>query len=255
MGYKITFIGSGNVAWHMAHALDQAGHTVHQVMSRNVENAKALASKFGAYYGDEPSTLYKDADVVMLCVNDESYASISELMPSGLSAVFCHTSGPVPMDVLDAYGRDFGVLYPLQSLRKEEVKSMLNVPVFVEWNGAKAKSILSTLAHDISNKVNEVSSEQREKYHLAAVFANNFTNLMYGLADDYITQQKLDFKYLLPIIKETALRLEDGRPSEWQTGPAKRGDKKVIEKHLQLIDDEKVRIIYAQLSDYLMTKN
>ena len=139
--------------------------------------------------------------------------------------------------------------------RKEEVKSMLNVPVFVEWNGAKAKSILSTLAHDISNKVNEVSSEQREKYHLAAVFANNFTNLMYGLADDYITQQKLDFKYLLPIIKETALRLEDGRPSEWQTGPAKRGDKKVIEKHLQLIDDEKVRKIYAQLSDYLMTKN
>ena len=251
MGYKITFIGSGNVATNLAHALDKAGHTINQVISRNVTNAKVLASKFGAYYGDKPSEMYKDSDFVMLCVNDESYYEILEELPGGMNAIVCHTAGPVSMSILAKYSSDYGVFYPLLSLRKEEIKDLLEVPLFIEWSSDKVKVKLHDLADSISNKVREVNSEEREKYHLAAVFANNFTNAMYTISSDYLDSEGLDFKNLLPIIQETASRLKKGEPSVWQTGPAVRGDKAVIDKHLDMLDDQPLKNIYTQLTQFI----
>lgn len=254
MGYKITFIGSGNVATNLAHAFDKAGHTINQVISQNIENAKALASKFGAYYGDKPSTMYKDSDFVILCVSDKAYDDVMKEMPGGMNAIVCHTAGPVSMDVLSTYSGRYGVIYPLQSLRKEEIKDMLNVPVFVEWSSREVKEAVHSLADSISNIVREVDSTQREKYHLAAVFANNFTNLMYIIAEDYLKSEKLDFKNLHPIINETAQRLKEGDPISWQTGPAKRGDLEVLEKHMSMIEDPAIKDVYQSLSKLLMTK-
>lgn len=251
MKYKITFVGSGNVATNLAHALDNAGHTINQVISREVANAKALASKYGAYYGDKPSEMYKDSDFVILCVSDEAYYSVLEEMPGGMDAIVCHTAGPVSMDILAHYTSNYGVFYPLQSFRKEEVKSMLEVPLFVEWSSDTVKQKIHALANSISNKVREVSSEDREKYHLAAVFANNFTNAMYAVAESYLEANDLEFNNLLPIIKETADRLKKGNPSQWQTGPAKRGDKAVLQKHMDMLEDEQLKTIYAQVSDFI----
>ena len=254
MRYKITFIGSGNVATNLAHAFDKAGHSINQVISHNVENAKKLASKFGAYYGDKPSEMYKDSDFVILCVNDEAYASILESMPGGMHAIVCHTAGPVPIDILAKYGHDYGVIYPLQSLRKEEVKDLMEVPIFIEWSSKDVKYKVADLSDSISNKVKEVTSDDRAKYHLAAVFANNFSNLMYTIADDYLKAEGLDFKNLLPIIKETAERIKIGQPKDWQTGPAKRGDSAVIAKHLGMILDPEVQSVYKKLSEFIVNK-
>ena len=254
MRYKITFIGSGNVATNLAHAFDKAGHTINQIISNNVANAKVLASKFGAYYGDKPSEMYKDSDFVILCVNDEAYTSVLESLPGGMNAIICHTAGPVSIDILKKYGQDYGVIYPLQSLRKEEVKDLLEVPVFIEWSSKDVKDKVADLADSISNRVKEVTSEERSKYHLAAVFANNFTNLMYTIAHDYLATEGLDFKNLLPIIEETALRLKIGQPKDWQTGPAKRGDTEVIAKHIAMISDASVQKIYKNLSEFLTNK-
>jgi len=252
--YKITFIGSGNVATNLAYACDKAGHTINQVISRNEQSAKELASKFGAYYGTVDSEIYTDADVIIMCVSDSAYATAMSLVPKGSKAVLCHTSGPVSIAVLSRYTGESGVLYPLQSLRKEEVKDLMQVPVMVEWNGSRAKEILLDLADSISNVVREVSSEERGKYHLAAVFANNFTNLMYGLSEQYLIEQGLDFKNLLPIIQETAVRLKQGAPAQWQTGPAKRKDMDVITKHMAMLDNLELRVIYKQLSEFILNQ-
>ena len=86
----------------------------------------------------------------------------------------------------------------------------MQVPFFIEGNNANTLNKIKELADSISNKVSEVTSEQREKYHLAAVFANNFTNLMYSIAAEYLEKEGLNFDNLLPIITETALRLKEG---------------------------------------------
>ncbi len=254
MKYKITLVGSGNVATHLAQAFDNAGHTINQVISRDIGRARILASRFGAFYGDKPSTMYKDADFVILCVSDEAYFSVLDDLPSSMNAIICHTSGPVSINVLKGYATNYGVFYPLQSFRKEEVKSMLEVPVFIEYNNDMTRQKLHDLADSITNKVREVDSAQREKYHLAAVFANNFTNAMYSVAEEYLESNGLEFDHLLPIIAETANRLKQGKPSQWQTGPAKRGDNSVIQKHLDMLTNDQLRGIYEQISEYIARK-
>ena len=251
MGYKIAFIGSGNVASNLAHAMDKAGHTILQIISSREDHAKLLASQFGAYYGTDIAKLDDHADFVIIGVNDEAYYSVLENIPPDISSIVCHSAGPVSMDILSKYAKNYGVLYPLQSLRKEEIINFNSLPLFIEANSLRNLDALSNLADSISNVVKEVSSEEREKYHLAAVFANNFTNLMYTIADEYLQNQSLDFNYLLPIINETANRLKYDKPKNWQTGPAKRGDISIIQKHIDMLDDTQLKTIYKQLSDLI----
>ena len=251
MGRKISIIGSGNVATNLAHAFDRAGHDILQVISANSERAKQLANCFGAYYGNSISSVDLNADFIIICVNDESYFNVLEELPKGLKSIICHTSGPVSMDVISDYAPNFGVFYPLQSLRKEKYIDFLDVPIFIEGNSTNVRENLMNLADTISNKISEVSSIEREKYHLAAVFANNFTNLMYTLSHKYLEDESLDFQNLIPIIKETANRLADDKPESWQTGPAKRGDTAIMQKHIDMLEDPKLKEIYKQLSDYI----
>ncbi len=180
---------------------------------------------------------------------------IIEDFPLGINSIICHTSGPVPLDVLSSYATGHGVVYPLQSLTKHNLKDLLEVPIFVEWSSPALKDKIYDLADSISNKVREVSSADRLKYHLAAVFANNYTNVMYDIAERYLSKEGLDFKYLLPIIKDTANRIKITKPRQVQTGPASRGDEKIIEKHLEMLDDEKIKLIYRQLANFIMTKS
>jgi predicted short-subunit dehydrogenase-like oxidoreductase (DUF2520 family) len=251
VGRKISIIGSGNVATNLAHAFDRAGHDILQVISANSERAKQLANCFGAYYGNSISSVDLNADFIIICVNDESYFNVLEELPKGLKPIICHTSGPVSMDVISDYAPNFGVFYPLQSLRKEKYIDFLDVPIFIEGNSTNVRENLMNLADTISNKISEVSSVEREKYHLAAVFANNFTNLMYTLSHKYLEDESLDFQNLIPIIKETANRLADDKPESWQTGPAKRGDTAIMQKHIDMLEDPRLKEIYKQLSDYI----
>jgi predicted short-subunit dehydrogenase-like oxidoreductase (DUF2520 family) len=251
VGRKISIIGSGNVATNLAHAFDRAGHDILQVISANSERAKQLANCFGAYYGNSISSVDLNADFIIICVNDESYFNVLEELPKGLKSIICHTSGPVSMDVISDYAPNFGVFYPLQSLRKEKYIDFFDVPIFIEGNSTNVRENLMNLADTISNKISEVSSVEREKYHLAAVFANNFTNLMYTLSHKYLEDESLDFQNLIPIIKETANRLADDKPESWQTGPAKRGDTAIMQKHIDMLEDPRLKEIYKQLSDYI----
>lgn len=253
MRYKVSLIGSGNVAWNLAHALDKYGHTIVQVVSKHEEHARELAERFGAYYGTEHSDLYGEADILFICVNDDSYAEVVQGLKAPADTIVCHTSGPMPMSVLDGDAKKYGVFYPLQSLNKSRLKDFLEVPLLVEGSDPQVERTLRNLAEQLSNHVSVVSSEDRMRYHVAAVFSNNFANLMYVCSEMYLDRQGLDFNMLKPLIYETALKLKDDKPSKLQTGPAKRHDHQVIAKHLELLDDEKLKEIYEQLSKILMT--
>jgi predicted short-subunit dehydrogenase-like oxidoreductase (DUF2520 family) len=139
------------------------------------------------------------------------------------------------MDILKTVTTHYGVFYPLQSLRKE-MKTLPETPIYWEASDTIAKNKLEALAHSIAGeKVAEAGDDARLKLHVAAVFVSNFTNYLYTLADDYCRQEGLDFKQLLPLIEETAMRIKEISPKEAQTGPAIRHDEETIQKHLALL--------------------
>src|SRR4029078_2318661 len=116
---------------------------------------------------------------------------------------------------------------------------------------AVAKKLLESLAHSIAQeKVATAGDDARMKLHVAAVIVSNFTNHLYMLAEEYCRKEGLDFRQLLPLIEETALRVKTIPPKQAQTGPAIRHDKETLHKHLELLKDHpNLKNIYVLLTE------
>lgn len=234
---KISFIGAGNVAWQLSHAMDKAGHNIHQIISKNEESAKELAKKFGAYFSSDLGMLYKTIDLVIVAVPDDIIVEVADELQN-LNVPIAHTSGSVSIDTLKLVGNEFGVFYPLQSFSKHKKLDLLKTPFFIEGSNQIIYELLRDLAEDLSYSVQELDSKKRRKLHAMAVVVNNFSNHLFHLADDYLEEEKIPFKHLIPLIEETVEKLKSSSPKDSQTGPARRGDQETINKHLQLLENK-----------------
>lgn len=247
---KIVMIGSGNVATHMACALHDAHIGVSQVYSRNIVNARLLAGRVGADATDDVSTLCHDADVYIFSVKDDALPSLAQAVRcDNPDAVFLHTAGSVPMDVFKGCHTHYGVLYPMQTFSKQREVEMRLVPIFIEGNDDVAFSVAESLAHALTDSVHPLSSDKRKSLHLAAVFACNFTNHCYRLAERVLQDAGIDFSLYLPLIDCTARKVHDMSPRDAQTGPAVRYDETVINRHLSMLTDDTMRQIYQLMSE------
>jgi len=252
---SFSIYGTGNIAWNLSHALDKCGHKIDSIIGRDIQKAKELASKFGAFYSDSFQMEIGKNDFILLCVSDDSYETVVRQIPNGIFSIVLHTSGTTDIQILNEKFKNCGVLYPLQSFKKDKLLNFLQIPVLYEGNNSFALNLIKNIASDLSNIAEECNSINRRNYHLAAVWVNNFTNHLYSIGCDYLHQHQLSFNHLLPIIQETANRLERNiHPDTYQTGPAKRNDSKIIEEHLQLLDDEALKSLYTVLTKRIQNK-
>lgn len=247
--------GTGNIAWNLSHALDKCGHKIDSIIGRDILKAKELASKFGAFYTDSFQIEMGTNDFIILCVSDDGYEEIVDYIPNKIDSIVLHTSGTTDIQLLNQKFKNCGVLYPLQSFKKDKLLNFLHIPVLYEGNNTFALNLIKDLASDLSNIAEGCNSINRRNYHLAAVWVNNFTNHLYGIGYDYLHQYQLSFNHLLPIIHETANRLErNTHPDTYQTGPAKRNDSKIIEEHIQLLEADDLKSLYAILTKRIQGK-
>jgi predicted short-subunit dehydrogenase-like oxidoreductase (DUF2520 family) len=245
----IVIIGSGNVAAVLGRKFKAAGHTIVQVVSRNATEASQLAYEWDTKSSNYIIMINKNADVYIVAVSDDAIADITkELRLPG--KVVAHTAASVPKEALKHVTEHYGVFYPLQSLRKE-ITDIPEIPIFFDGSDDITIKKLESLAHSIAEeKVVQVSDDARLKLHVASVIVSNFTNHLYVLAEGYCKKEGLDFKQLIPLIEETALRIKDISPKQAQTGPAIRHDKETIQKHIELLKDyPQLKNIYLLLTE------
>ncbi|HMJ47806.1 MAG TPA: DUF2520 domain-containing protein [Ferruginibacter sp.] len=248
---KVGLIGSGNVATVLGRLLLQHNHTVTQVISRELSHAKILATEMNAHSDDFSGTPDASADVFIIAVADSALQGCLEQFDVGNKLVV-HTAGSVAMDVLKNVSANYGVLYPLQSLRKE-MPLLPSVPFLVDGNTPDVTEFIRVFALSLSPHVSVTNDDERLKLHTAAVIVSNFTNHLYAIAEDFCIKEKIDFKLLRPLIVETAQRIENISPSEVQTGPAIRKDIHTLDKHLRLLSAHpKLRTTYLRLTDSIM---
>jgi predicted short-subunit dehydrogenase-like oxidoreductase (DUF2520 family) len=245
----IVIIGSGNVAAVLGRKFKAAGHTISQIYSRNNVAASALAYEFDTESTNYKSMIHKTADVYLIAVTDDAINDVvTELRLPG--KVVAHTAASVPKEILKTVTDHYGVFYPLQSLRKE-MTDLPDIPIFFDGSDDIAKMKLESLAHSIAKvKVVQANDNDRLKLHVAAVVVSNFTNHLYVLAEEYCLKEGLDFKQLLPLIDETALRIKNTSPKLAQTGPAIRHDKETIQKHIELLKNHpQLKNLYVLLTE------
>lgn len=245
----IVIIGSGNVAAVLGRKFKAAGHHIVQIYSRNASAASELAYEWDTESTNYKSLINKNADVYLIAVSDDAIDDVAGYLRLP-GKVVAHTAASVPKEVLKNITAHYGVLYPLQSLRKE-MTTLPDVPLFVDGSDDTAKRKLEELARTVSSEnVGEAGDDARCKLHVAAVVVSNFTNHLYKLAEDYCRKEGIDFKQLLPLIEETALRLKAVSPAAAQTGPAIRHDKETIQKHLDLLNNHpQLKNIYILLTE------
>ncbi len=245
---NIILVGSGNVATHLGIALQNCNYKIVQVYSRSIENAKKLAQKLNTNFTNDLTQL-KTADLIIVSVNDDA---ISTILSKLKNIAIAHTSGSIGMDIFELNFSDFGVFYPLQTFNKDVKLTISEIPFCIEGNSKAFEKELIEIAKNLSSNVTTMNSEQRKQLHIAAVFACNFSNHMYSIADDLLAEKDIDFKLLLPLINQTAKKLVDNKPSEMQTGPAKRKDIKIIQEHINFIQQEDIKELYQKISNSII---
>jgi len=252
---EIVLIGSGSVATHLGLALQSKGITIKQVFSRNPSNAESLAYKLGTSFIVDISDLYMDADVYIYALKDSALKSILRKMniPRGIHV---HTSGSIPMSDFEGFTDNFGVFYPLQTFSIKKEIDFSNVPICIEASNAEVQQTLVDLAKLLSEKIYVISSENRKKLHLAAVFACNFANYMYDISSQILNEAGIDFEIIQPLIAETANKIKTLNPYDAQTGPAVRFDEKTIARHLLMLNKRSdLKKIYTILSNDIHTRH
>lgn len=245
---NISVIGSGNVATVLAKLSVQKGHSIQQVLARNLTDAVELAAEVGAEAGSIADSVVAQTGLIIVALSDSS-------LPHAISGIdfreipVVHTAGAVSIDVLKKNAVNYGVLYPLQSLRKD-METIPPIPFLTEANNESTGKFIQEFAGTLSNNVKSVGEKDRLRLHAAAVVVNNFTNYLYSLAEEFCKKEKVDFNLLKPLIKETANRIQDHSPGLLQTGPAVRNDVATIKKHLDLLRHyPKLRNLYEALSE------
>lgn len=231
---RIVIIGTGNVATVLGRTIAAAAHEVVQVYGRAATHARTLAAQLQAGYTTRMEELDTSADIYLVAVADAAIAEVAASLPIKDKLVV-HTAGSVPAKVLKPVSARYGILYPLQSLRKE-MSQLPVIPLLINANTEADLSLLHTFANSLSPQVQVAGDEQRLKLHVAAVMVSNFTNHLYTLAEQYCTVEGADFQLLHPLIKEVAERLQYRSPRDAQTGPAIRHDTPTIQKHLELLE-------------------
>lgn len=250
--HSIAIVGSGNVAYHLAHALVKGGCTPEVIVSRNEQKGGDLAVQLGCTYINDIKNLSK-ADIIILSVSDSAIQIVADRIPASLRkrAIVCHTSGTTSIDALQSCD-NAGIFYPLQTFSRDRKVSYETIP-FCLHGSSDVVAKLDTLAHLISDNVYHIDDEERKKLHLAAVMVNNFTNHLLYLAKDLLEKDHIDPKILDPLISETINKIQSMTPLEAQTGPARRKDYNTIERHLELLDQQSALYsIYGLISQSII---
>lgn len=248
---KVVLIGSGNVGTILGRLIKSAGHAIVQVVGRQTMAVETLATELGALASIGTISLITDADIYIICVSDGGIIEISREL-NLRDRIVVHTSGAVSKEALRGVTEYYGVLYPLQSLRKE-LPVLPAMPLLVDGNTRSIRDSIAAFAGTLSPYVAYADDDERLKLHIAAVVVSNFTNHLYVLAKDYCVKENIDFQLLIPLIQEVAFRISGNEPEKLQTGPAIRGDRATIEKHDRLLAHYPLlREIYRALTESIL---
>ena len=253
--YKIVLIGSGNVAFHIAEMLKSIDINIYQVYNINNESGKKLAKKYNSKFTNNIIEIEPNADLYIIAIKDNFISELIDKLNIN-KGIIVHTSGTTDISVFANKFDNFGILYPLQTFTKNIKLNYKEIPFLIEANNDKTLSFINNIARSISESVIEANSEQRKTIHIAAVFACNFTNYLYSIADDLLEKQNLNFELLKPLIKETTRKAIESKPKKNQTGPAKRKDIVVINRHLETLKgNNEIQKLYGMISDMIINSN
>ena len=250
---KILIIGCGNVAWNIANQLYRKFDLVVYNHKANAQLAE-FKKEFNALTYSSIKKIIPNAEAYFICVTDSSIASVTKTisLPPASNVLVC--SGTFDLASIKIKLKNISIFYPLQTFSKEDKIKWKDTLVVIDSISQAAFLKAQSVCMYFSKQIIQLDYQQRLKLHLAAVLVNNFTNSLFVEADKMMQAVRKDLNIitLLPLIKQSTKKLKYMSPKAAQTGPAKRKDQVVIEKHLEILKNNKdLKQIYTLLSELI----
>lgn len=244
---EIIIVGTGRVARSLGLKLGEVGNPILGVWGRNKSTTLMLSNELKTH---RVSELHKisSSSIVLVCVSDTAIEEVISQIPQEVKIAY--TSGSVKLEDLSPR-ENIGVFYPLQTFSDNRSIDLSEVPFLIEARTKEFELELKQLAERLSSTVLIANSVDRYNLHIAAVMVNNFTNYLFLLAKDHLEEHHLNFDLLKPLIKETINKLDFLDPIDAQTGPAVRGDKDIVDKHINSISRPETKQIYQLFSELI----
>ena len=244
---KIAIIGAGSVGTNLHHAFELKGIKTELIHGRPLTAPKTPKPLSGSPFkgegivdggGDEPAgkgQMLNGFDVYIYAIADQALREVVSVIHAP-KALHLHTSGTMPMDVFGEDKPHAGVMYFLQSFSREVlIDDWSGIPCFVSGRNIDDVAAVYSLAQCLTSRIYEADQHDRERLHIAGVFANNYSNLMYRIAADILRDTHIPFEALLPLIDNTAAKVHKMAPKDAQTGPAQRGDMAVMKHQIEVL--------------------
>lgn len=236
---RIAILGAGSVGTNLHHAFELKG------IRTELVHARPLTA--------DPSAVeaLPEADVYIYAIADQALREVISKVHAP-RALHLHTSGSMPISVFKEDKPHSGILYFFQSFSREVlIDDWSSIPCFIEGHNIDDIAAIYSLAQCLTDHIYEADQHDRERLHIAGVFANNYTNLMYRIAADILRNTQIPFEALLPLIDNTALKVHKIKPADAQTGPAQRGDNEVIKHHLEILAATPYAEVYQELAELI----
>ncbi len=243
---QVIILGSGNMANAILTSCLNTDVEILGVFSKTIENSIALAHKFKTKAYLTISEIPTNADLYLLCVNDDAINQVANNLPI-VEGLVIHCSGLKSMSELNIQTNQ-AVFWPIESINKNTFTDFKNTPICIEANSEENYRIIEAFADRLSKNVNKISSVERQYLHLAATITNNFSNHLITLAKYELDLQQLDYTILKHLLTKAINNSFNFEPSKIQTGPAIRNDISTMQKHLSLLQNSNTKDLYELMS-------
>lgn len=258
MAERVFVIGAGKVGRGLVRAFRSSGVEVVGLHARkNTDDATSV--------GEYPESI-SDANVILIAVTDSEIDSVCNsliklreqkrnwLRPG---TVILHTSGtvePANFAKLQQLGMLVGTFHPLVPFSSAERGAELVTESWVGIDGdGSACATSRRLAAALGARTVNIPPGGKAVYHAAAVMASNFPIVLAAIASRVLSQKGVPGRTAEQVVQSLMSsavgNLQFGSPKDVLTGPAVRGDMKMIEKHIAgLSGDPQAVAVYEVLT-------
>lgn len=258
---KIGFIGAGKVGCSLGKYFSIHGVTVTGYFSRTAASAKDAAQFTNSTSYSSQKELVADSDVLFLTVTDGAISSVWESIKGATLAgkIICHCSGSLSSgifsDILDfgAYGYSIHPLYAIPN-KTTSYQDLAHTLFTLEGHAAHLQDMKDFL-EQLGNVVQIIATEEKAKYHAAAVFASNHVVALSQVAMDLLMQCGFSGKHALaairPLMQGNVAHIVTDGPISSLTGPVERNDMTTIQRHLDSLPSQ-YQTLYKELTKVLV---
>lgn len=223
---RVVVFGSGNVATSLGRAWEASGVVIAGFCNRQGIVPRGFSSTNAPCFTNA-ADINVAAEYALMAVRDEVVFPLIEQLPSHLTPI--HFSGA------QRNPKKGGVIWCAQSIQPNDPEHVGTIPMVITANDEAERDALTALAGRISNHLFPTTEEKRQKGHLTAVFAVNFTNHALAVAQELAEQAELPWDWFVPMIESMSRGAIDGKAYERQTGPGVRREDTIIRSQLEAL--------------------